>query len=57
MAKLCSAQNKPNQQSILLEEATLPFLKDFPVTKIRFMAGKLGHRAAHLFGETCGEMW
>lgn len=57
MAKLCSAQNKPNQQSILLEEATLPFLKNFPVTKIRFMAGKLGHRTAHHFGETCGELW
>ncbi len=45
LAKIGSALNKPNQQTVLLPRAVPDLLRDLPLKKIRNFGGKLG---AHL---------
>ncbi|KAJ3166569.1 DNA-directed DNA polymerase eta rad30 [Irineochytrium annulatum] len=42
LAKICSAQNKPFNQTILRSRDVEAFIKNFPLTKIRGLGGKLG---------------
>lgn len=42
LSKICSAYKKPNQQTCMLPSDLNNFLKDFPLSKIRFLGGKLG---------------
>lgn len=50
MAKLGSAQNKPNKQTIIRNRAIQKFLAEFQFTKIRWLGGKLGERISAEFG-------
>lgn len=50
MAKLGSACNKPNKQTIVRNRAIQNFLGSFKFTKIRMLGGKLGDQVATLFG-------
>ncbi|KAJ1919844.1 N-acetyltransferase eso1 [Mycoemilia scoparia] len=42
LAKLCSAKNKPNNQTIIRHSQVLGFLDNIPLGKIRMLGGKLG---------------
>ncbi|KAJ3216039.1 DNA-directed DNA polymerase eta rad30 [Dinochytrium kinnereticum] len=58
IAKLCSAMNKPNKQTILRESHVLDFMKDLPFSKIRNLGGKLGVEIEEKLGvEKAGEIW
>ena len=58
LAKLCSALNKPNQQTIMRSAMVERFMENMPVRKIRFLGGKLGTQLATEFGaETAGDLW
>lgn len=50
MAKLGSACNKPNKQTIVRNRAIQNFLGGYKFTKIRMLGGKLGDQVAALFG-------
>jgi DNA polymerase eta len=50
MAKLGSAQNKPNGQTVVRNRAVQHFLGGFKFTKIRNLGGKLGDRVVEVFG-------
>ncbi|WEW55990.1 N-acetyltransferase eso1 [Emydomyces testavorans] len=57
MAKLGSACNKPNKQTIVRNRAVQQFLGDFKFTKIRMLGGKLGKHIASTFEtEQVGEL-
>lgn len=58
LAKLCSSYKKPNNQTILLPRAVPGFLKDLPVSKIRFLGGKLGREMGEMWdAQTVGDLW
>lgn len=58
LAKLCSGYKKPNAQTTLLPRAVPGFLKTLPVSKIRFLGGKLGRALAETWdAETVGDLW
>ncbi|ORY46542.1 DNA/RNA polymerase [Rhizoclosmatium globosum] len=58
LAKLCSALNKPNKQTVLLQDQVLAFLKPLPFQKIRNLGGKLGTEIEEVWSvETCGQVW
>ncbi|KKK15436.1 hypothetical protein ARAM_005363 [Aspergillus rambellii] len=50
MAKLGSASNKPNKQTIVRNRAIKTFLGGFKFTKIRMLGGKLGDQVSSQFG-------
>ncbi|KAL4877483.1 hypothetical protein BJY04DRAFT_127433 [Aspergillus karnatakaensis] len=50
MAKLGSATNKPNKQTIIRNRAIQNFLGGFKFTKIRMLGGKLGDQVTAMFG-------
>ncbi|KAL3473921.1 hypothetical protein BJX99DRAFT_188877 [Aspergillus californicus] len=50
MAKLGSAMNKPNKQTIVRNRAIQNFLSGFKFTKIRMLGGKLGDQVSATFG-------
>ncbi|KAL4788644.1 hypothetical protein BJX76DRAFT_344768 [Aspergillus varians] len=50
MAKLGSAANKPNKQTIVRNRAIQNFLGGFKFTKIRMLGGKLGDQVTAMFG-------
>ncbi|KAL4920874.1 hypothetical protein BDW62DRAFT_175465 [Aspergillus aurantiobrunneus] len=50
MAKLGSATNKPNKQTIVRNRAIQNFLGGFKFTKIRMLGGKLGDQVTAMFG-------
>ncbi|KAL4808748.1 DNA/RNA polymerase [Aspergillus unguis] len=50
MAKLGSAANKPNKQTIVRSRAIQNFLGGFKFTKIRWLGGKLGDQVTAMFG-------
>ncbi|KAL5003630.1 hypothetical protein BDV10DRAFT_1013 [Aspergillus recurvatus] len=50
MAKLGSATNKPNKQTIVRNRAVQGFLGGFKFTKIRMLGGKLGDQVTAMFG-------
>lgn len=50
MAKLGSATNKPNKQTIVRNRAIQNFLGGFRFTKIRMLGGKLGDQVSAAFG-------
>ncbi|KAL1970970.1 hypothetical protein VTN77DRAFT_2804 [Rasamsonia byssochlamydoides] len=50
MAKLGSACNKPNKQTVVRNRAVQKFLGGFKFTKIRMLGGKLGDQITALFG-------
>ncbi|KAL4904499.1 hypothetical protein BDW74DRAFT_25417 [Aspergillus multicolor] len=50
MAKLGSATNKPNKQTIVRNRAIQNFVGSFKFTKIRMLGGKLGDQVTALFG-------
>ncbi|KAJ3299161.1 DNA-directed DNA polymerase eta rad30 [Borealophlyctis nickersoniae] len=58
LAKLCSALNKPDKQTILRESQVLKFMESLPMSKIRNLGGKLGEQVeAELGIENAGELW
>lgn len=58
LAKLCSALNKPNHQTVLNTHAILPFMKTLPFEKIWGLGGKLGHAVEEkLDVQTAGDLW
>ncbi|KAK9760131.1 N-acetyltransferase eso1 [Basidiobolus ranarum] len=58
LAKLGSALNKPNQQTIIRHSAVLEFLRDLPFRKIRSLGGKLGDLIEQqLKAETASDLW
>lgn len=58
VAKLCSSKNKPNNQTVLRENARLDFMRDVPFKKIRNMGGKLGSEVGSgLEILEAGEIW
>ena len=58
LAKLCSSYRKPNNQTTLLPRAVPGFLKDLPVSKIRFLGGKLGREMGEMWdAQTVGDLW
>lgn len=58
LAKLCSGYRKPNQQSTLLPRSVPAFLRDLPVSKIRFLGGKLGREIGEMWdANTVGDLW
>ncbi|UZJ56120.1 hypothetical protein CBS101457_005440 [Exobasidium rhododendri] len=58
LAKLCSGFRKPNNQTTLLPRAVPGFLKDLPVSKIRFLGGKLGREMGEMWdAKTVGDLW
>ncbi|KAI9358558.1 hypothetical protein DFJ73DRAFT_143879 [Zopfochytrium polystomum] len=57
LAKICSGQNKPNNQSILRESEVLGFMETLKISKIRNLGGKLGHEIEEkLKVETAGDL-
>ncbi|KAH8594059.1 hypothetical protein B0O99DRAFT_514461 [Bisporella sp. PMI_857] len=50
LAKLGSAHQKPNQQTVIRNRAVQQFLFDFKFTKIRGLGGKLGDQVASIYG-------
>ncbi|OJI81910.1 N-acetyltransferase eso1 [Aspergillus tubingensis] len=50
MAKLGSACNKPNKQTIVRNRAVQRFLSGYKFTKIRMLGGKLGDQVTAMFG-------
>ncbi|CAH1761271.1 7334_t:CDS:10 [Entrophospora sp. SA101] len=58
LAKLCSALNKPNMQTILRSNQTLGFMQNLSFKKIRKLGGKLGAKVGNILRiETAGELW
>ncbi|KAJ3329571.1 DNA-directed DNA polymerase eta rad30 [Blyttiomyces sp. JEL0837] len=58
LAKLCSAMNKPNQQTILRESQVLDYMKELPFQKIRNLGGKLGEEIEEkLKVDKAGDLW
>jgi DNA polymerase eta len=57
LAKICSARNKPNKQTLLLPQHITEFMETLPIDKIRFLGGKLGDKVEELGVKTCGELW
>jgi DNA polymerase eta len=58
MAKLVSAANKPNKQTLLLPSRIRDYLVDFKFQKLRGFGGKLGNELSEKYNaQTCGEMW
>ncbi|CAJ0829762.1 13136_t:CDS:10 [Entrophospora sp. SA101] len=58
LAKLCSALNKPNMQTVIRSSQTLGFMRNLPFQKIRKLGGKLGAEVGNILGiETAGELW
>ncbi|OOF94738.1 hypothetical protein ASPCADRAFT_208414 [Aspergillus carbonarius ITEM 5010] len=57
MAKLGSACNKPNKQTIVRNRAVQNFLGGYKFTKIRMLGGKLGDQVTAMFGtENVGDL-
>jgi DNA polymerase eta len=58
LAKLCSGYRKPNGQTTLLPRSVPGFLRDLPVSKIRFLGGKLGREMGEMWdAQTVGDLW
>lgn len=58
LAKLSASERKPNGQTTMLPAATPIYLKDLPVSKIRFLGGKLGRAIeAEWQSSTAGDLW
>ncbi|KAG9284815.1 hypothetical protein G9A89_003738 [Geosiphon pyriformis] len=58
LAKLCSALNKPNKQTVLKGTEAMNFMRELPFQKIRNLGGKLGSEIGNeLKVETAGELW
>ncbi|KAJ3096863.1 DNA-directed DNA polymerase eta rad30 [Physocladia obscura] len=58
LAKLCSALNKPDLQTVLLPDQVLDFLRPLPFQKIRNLGGKLGTEIEDTWSvETCAQVW
>lgn len=58
LAKLSASEHKPNGQTTMLPAAIPIYLKDLPVSKIRFLGGKLGRAIeAEWRSSTTGELW
>ncbi|KAJ3037334.1 DNA-directed DNA polymerase eta rad30 [Rhizophlyctis rosea] len=58
LAKLCSALNKPNKQTVLRESQVLQFMEKLPMSSIRNLGGKLGAEVeSELKVETAGDLW
>ena len=59
LAKLISASNKPNKQTVLLPSATLSFMAGTKFEKIRGFGGKLGRQLGSVSDGAvlCGELW
>jgi DNA polymerase eta len=58
LSKLCSGYRKPNQQTTLLPRAVPAYLRDLPVSSIRFLGGKLGREMGDMWeAKTVGDLW
>ncbi|KNC96743.1 uncharacterized protein SPPG_07951 [Spizellomyces punctatus DAOM BR117] len=58
LAKLCSGMNKPNKQTIMRESQVLKYMETLPMSKIRFLGGKLGAEVeSELQVEMAGDLW
>ena len=58
VAKLCSAFNKPNKQTIVPDNQILNFMKLMPIRKIRMLGGVLGEELSkHTTAVICHELW
>lgn len=59
LSKLGSATNKPNNQTVILEDHIQPFLKDLPITKLRSLGGKMGIKLVEGLppSSTCSSLW
>ncbi|CAO1629477.1 unnamed protein product [Parajaminaea phylloscopi] len=58
LAKLSASERKPNGQTTMLPAAIPLYLKDLPVSKIRFLGGKLGRAIeAEWQSSTAGDLW
>ncbi|KAI8871190.1 DNA/RNA polymerase, partial [Ramicandelaber brevisporus] len=57
LAKLGSAMNKPNNQTVILEKYIDSVMENIPIDKMRNMGGKLGTTVKETFNvETAGEL-
>lgn len=54
LAKICSAMNKPNQQTVLRPSVVKSFMYTLPFQKIRMMGGKLGDEIELSLGAETG---
>ena len=58
VAKLCSALNKPNKQTIVPESQILQFMSTVKISKIRMLGGQLKDELKkHYPAEMCSELW
>ncbi|KAI8920642.1 hypothetical protein BC831DRAFT_477987 [Entophlyctis helioformis] len=58
LAKLVSAVNKPNKQTVVRHESVGDFMKTVPMTKIRGLGGKLGADVTDKFQVTlASDLW
>lgn len=55
LAKFASAENKPNKQTIVPENAISDLMKDVPLKKLRGLGGKLGEKVVEMGVTTAGE--
>ncbi|KAK9791346.1 hypothetical protein WJX73_002907 [Symbiochloris irregularis] len=56
LAKVASAMNKPNQQTVVPPRAVASLMKDLPLKKLRNFGGKLGEQLGVLGCTTAGEV-
>ncbi len=57
LAKLASARNKPNQQTLVPASTVLPLLRNLPLGDLRHLGGKLGASVSERWGvQTAGEL-
>ena len=58
LAKLVAGVHKPNQQTVIPAASVLDFLKTTPLTKIRFLGGKLGDEVVSTLNvQNAGDLW
>ncbi|KAJ2706237.1 N-acetyltransferase eso1 [Coemansia sp. IMI 203386] len=57
LAKICSALNKPDQQTVMRQSQVIKFLRDFPISRIPSLGGKLGTLVEAAFdAQTAGDL-
>ncbi|KAJ1883327.1 N-acetyltransferase eso1 [Coemansia sp. RSA 486] len=57
LAKICSALNKPDQQTVMRQSQVIKFLRDFPISRIPSLGGKLGTLVETAFdAQTAGDL-
>jgi len=56
LAKLASAMNKPNQQTILSEHVAEALVAELPIERLRFLGGKLGGALREKGMRTAGDV-